>query len=290
MLEILTTPHKQDPLDWLRVPLVEEYIVPLYTHTTLDKHIHELIAVFLAYHALYLLSYFLSPRIWPAKFKTLSYKTRIDFHIHVVSLVQSVLILILIIPCFYDLDLAEDRVFGYTPYSGFVTTMALGYFLWDSVMSIWYVQYFGIGFLVHGIVSSAVFAIGLSPFISYYAAVFILFELSTPFLNLRWFGLKVPGLFSETFQLINNAVLILIFFFVRICYGFYQAFNLFSDFYVNYQDERFHTTGAIIIFTGNVVLDILNLYWFYRMVKVAYAILADMFTGKNIHDDAKKDI
>ena len=65
---------------------------------------------------------------------------------------------------------------------------------------------------------------------------------------------------------------------------------LFGDFYDEYQDPRFNTIGAIVIFTGNMILNVLNLYWFYRMVKVAYAILADMFTGSNERDEAKKDI
>jgi hypothetical protein len=181
-------------------------------------------------------------------------------------------------------------MFAYTPYCGFVTTAALGYFIWDAIISLIYVKYFGVGFLTHGVVSSAVFYIGLGPFIAYYSAIFILFELSTPFLNLRWFGLKFPNLFPSSFQLINNSILILIFFFVRICYGWYQASMLFTDFYYTYQDPRFNTVGAVVIFIGNMILNLLNLYWFYRMVRVAYAILADMFNGSDDHEEAKKDI
>lgn len=45
--------------------------------------------------------------------------------------------------------------------------------------------------LVHALASFAVFLFGLGPFTFYYGAVFILFELSTPFLNVHWFMDKV---------------------------------------------------------------------------------------------------
>ncbi|CEP24582.1 unnamed protein product [Cyberlindnera jadinii] len=290
VFEVITATRYDDPLAFLIVPFVDDYLKPLYTHQTLDNHIHELVACILFYHAIYLSSSVLAPMVFAETFRTLPRKTRIDFNIHVVSMIQSVLILFLIIPLFTDPVLVNDRVFGYTPYCGFVTTAALGYFIWDAIISLVYVNYFGVSFLVHGVVSACVFYIGLGPFIAYYSGIFILFELSTPFLNLRWFGLKFPQVFPSWFQLVNNAVLILIFFFVRICYGWYQAAMLFGDFYDEYQDPRFNTIGAIVIFTGNMILNVLNLYWFYRMVKVAYAILADMFTGSNERDEAKKDI
>lgn len=290
MIDSLTATRFHDPLGWVRLPYVEELVVPLYTHETLDKHIHELIACILFYHSVYLTSSFLAPVMFPQTFRTMTTKTRVDFHVHVVSMIQSVLILLLILPLFNDPVLLADRMFGYTPYCGFVTTAALGYFVWDAIISLVYVKYFGVGFLIHGVVSASVFYIGMGPFIAYYSGIFILFELSTPFLNLRWFGLKFPNVFPSSFQLVNNAILILIFFCVRICYGWYQASKLFTDFYFSYQDPRFNIVGAMIIFTGNTILNLLNLYWFYRMVKVAYAILADMVSGSDEREAAKKDI
>lgn len=285
-----TTSPYDDPLASLRIPYIDEYIKPLYTHDTLDKHIHGLIGAVLAYHSIYVLSSIISPLLFPKTFKTLSTKTKIDFHVHVVSMIQSLLILVLIYPAFNHPALIDDRVFGYVPYSGFLTTLALGYFIWDTIISLVYVQYFGVGFLFHGIISAFVFFVGLSPFISFYAPVFILFEISTPFLNLRWFGLKFPNLFSETFNLINNAILISIFFFIRIGYGWYSAILLFKDFYEVYDDPRFSKFNGAVMFFGYLGLSVLNLYWFYRMAKVAYAILADMFTGSNERDEVKKDI
>lgn len=50
---------------------------------------------------------------------------------------------------------------------------------------------FGWQMLAHAIASGAVYLFGLGPFINYYGATFILFEVSTPFLNVHWFVDKV---------------------------------------------------------------------------------------------------
>lgn len=280
----------EDPLSGLRVPLVEQWVKPLYSNETLDKHIHELVATVLFYHAIFCVSWVCVPLVFPAAFRGIKQKVRIDFHIHVVSMVQSLLILVAIIPLLSDPYLLENRVYGYTPYSGLVCTMALGYFIWDSIVSLYYVRYFGVSFLLHGLVSATVYYIGIQPFILYYSAVFIVFEVSTPFLNLRWLGIRFPNCFSDTFNLVNNAILILIFFFVRVCYGWYQTYRLTTDFISESQDDRFKLHYALIILAGNYILNFLNFYWFYRMFKVAYAIISDMITGDNKNDDAKKDI
>ncbi|KAH3687401.1 hypothetical protein WICPIJ_001614 [Wickerhamomyces pijperi] len=283
--------YYEDPLfPYAHIPYVEEYLVPLFP-SALEKvayHIHEIIIIIGFYHFIFVLSSLVSPLL--VDFSKVPRKTQIDFHVHVVSFVQSVIIVILALPLNFDQTLYQDRVFATTPYSSLVTTAAFAYFVWDSIISTVYISLFGVQFLVHGIISSIVFFIGMTPFIQYYAGVFILFELSTPFLNLRWFGIKFPHWFNGTFNLINNIVLILIFFFVRICFGWYQAITLFTDFSNSVQDPRFNTVYALIIFFGYNILGVLNFYWFYRMAKVAVAIISDMVSGKDDNDAAKKDI
>lgn len=290
-LTLLKGPIYEDPLILhLNIPYVDTYLTP-YIPSSLERvshHIHEIIFIIGFYHSIFLLSSLISP--WIVDFSKVSRKTQIDFHVHVVSFIQSILIVLSIVPLFCNSTLSDDRVFGSTPYTALVTTAAFSYFVWDSIISTVYVNLFGVQFLLHGVISSMVFFIGMTPFIQYYAGVFILFELSTPFLNLRWFGLKFPHWFSATFNLLNNIVLILVFFVVRICYGWYQAITLFGDFYENLHDPRFKPGYALIIFLGYNILGVLNFYWFYRMAKVAVAIIADMISGKDEHDEAKKDI
>ncbi|GMG40080.1 unnamed protein product [Ambrosiozyma monospora] len=165
--------------------------------------------------------------------------------------------------------------------------MALSYFIWDTLISLFYVGYFGVGFLVHGIVSTIVFTIGVfHPYIHYYCPLFLLFEISTPFLNVRWVGLKFDVL-SESFKLVNNAILMLIFFFVRICWGWYQVVQLGKDFYNARENPKFTLAGALFILSCNFVLDILNVFWFSKMLTVAINTLKQLF-GFSHQDDKLK--
>lgn len=291
LLKFLSTPKHENPLANLRLPLVDEYIKPLYKNEILDNHIHLLVATIIFYQTLFTTSSILAPVIFRKAFKGVSRKTAIDFHVHVVSLVQSLLITALSIPAMIESPLAHDRLFGYSPYNGFVATLALGYFIWDSYISAVYVNYFGIGFLIHGLVSACVFFSGLTqPFIYYYCPIFLLFEVSTPFLNLRWFSRQFPKILSEKYQLVNNTALVIVFFLSRIVFGWYQAYALFTDFYLSYDDPRFNGYVAGGIFFGNTILNILNIYWFSRMLKVAYATLSDIFAGQKSKEETKKNI
>ncbi|ODV94231.1 hypothetical protein PACTADRAFT_51105 [Pachysolen tannophilus NRRL Y-2460] len=274
-----------DPLADLRVPFVEEYFKP-YLPEALGNglnHIHEIVFVILLYHAIFVIARIVFKILWP-NYK-ISQNLLNEFGIHVVSFIQSIIILIMLIPALQNPYLENDRVFGYTPYSGLLTSFAVGYFIWDAIISILYSAF---GFFLHGLTSSIVFGIGLTPYIMYYSPIFLLFELSNPFLNLRWFGIKFPGSFSAIFQLINNIILITIFFFMRIGWGWYQVFRLALDFYQVRNDPRFNLTYSIIILVCNFILDILNVYWFYRMVLVAIRILKQMFCSKKETESKKK--
>jgi hypothetical protein len=217
-------------------------------------------------------------------------KNRLDFCVRVVSFIQAIIICILGIPVFNNTFLNDDRVYATTPYSKFYTAMALSYFIWDTAVTSYYVKYFGFGFLIHGIVSTLVFTIALeNGFIHYYSAIFLLFEISTPFLDIRWIGLKFKVL-NETIELINNIILILIFFFVRICWGWYQVARLAVDLHSVKHEPGFPYIGASIILSCNIILDILNMYWFGKMMTVAIETLKQMFgySAKNTDNNKLK--
>ncbi|VEU20112.1 DEKNAAC100977 [Brettanomyces naardenensis] len=190
-----------------------------------------------------------------------------------VSFIQATLICFLGIPIFGNEYLEEDHVLATTPYSSFYASMALGYFMWDAIVSLYFVNYFGIGFAIHGIVSVMVFAAGLAyGFIHYYSAAFLLFELSTPFLDLRWFGMTFgTTVFPEWFQLANNIALIVTFFLVRIVWGWYMFARLSIDLYATRLDPRFPILGALATVTSNISIDILNIYWFSKMASIGIA-------------------
>jgi len=66
------------------------------------------------------------------------------------------------------------------------------------------------------------------PFIHYYASSFILYELSSPFLNIHWFCDKL-SLTGSTIQLVNGVFLLASFAGARLIYGSYISLCLWYD-------------------------------------------------------------
>lgn len=269
-----------DPLMDIK-PFIDDNLKPYIPETwqqteLVSNNLHTLVFGLVLYTVLFQLSKILL--LFPSITKPLkNEKNKLDLCVRVVSFIQAIIICFLGIPVFCNKYLSKDHVFATTPYSKFYTSMALSYFIWDTIISTIYVKYFGVGFLIHGIVSTVVFWIAAeNSFIQYYSAIFLLFEISTPFLDIRWIGLKYTVL-NDTIELLNNIILILIFFFIRICWGWYQVYRLAIDLYIAKDSENFTFIGAGIILGCNIILDILNVYWFGKMMTVAIETLKQMF-------------
>lgn len=273
----------KDPLA-VMIPYVDTYVRPIFGGGPLVDNAHTIGFAVVLYASLYQASkLFLLNK--PLRDTLATRKSQTDFCIRIVSFLQSVAICILGIPVLNSPDL-PDHLFGSTPYTSFYVSMALGYFIYDAIISLYYVRMFGIGFAVHGLVSTAVFIAGLeNDFIHYYSAAFLLFEASTPFLNVRWFGLKFGDAIPAWFQLANNVVLILVFFIARIAWGWYQLSCLVTDMYASVTDPRFPYFAATIILSCNMVLNVLNFYWFNKMLTVAVTTITS-WLGKE-HDAEK---
>jgi len=66
------------------------------------------------------------------------------------------------------------------------------------------------------------------PFVNFYAPTFILYELSSPFLNIHWFLDKL-NLTGSRFQLYNGLLLLFVFFSCRLVWGTYQSIRVYQD-------------------------------------------------------------
>lgn len=270
----------EDPFAAVKIPGLEAAVTPLLSgylgYHKLPAHFEEVLLAAAFYQGVYHLATFLSPRLCKG-YNSLSRRTQVNFDIHVVSQVQALLILTLSFPLFFDKTLAADRIYGYTPYAGFICALAIGYFMWDIYICLKHLDMFGIGFAIHGIGAGFVFLQTLRQLCIHYVPHFLLFELSTPFLNLNWFASHLPeGTIPFSVQKINGLFLLSTFFFSRIVWGFVQAYFAFSDMFlgaVTY--ERTHpiwADGGILL--SNVALNTLNVYWFYKMLRLAKRALA----------------
>jgi len=162
-----------------------------------------------------------------------------------------------------DSELMKDKVFGYDKNAGNVYAIACGYFLWDACTSIKNVNEFGLSFVFHGLSSFAVFIFSFRPFLNYYGAVFLMYELSTPFLNIHWFMDKL-GMSGSGLQLANGICLLVAFFSARLVFGYYMSYQTYVS--VMAVIDRVPTFLCVLYGAANVVLNGLNVVWFHKMI------------------------
>jgi len=122
-----------------------------------------------------------------------------------------------------------------------------------------------------------------------YGLSFILYELSTPFLNIHWFFDKF-GMTGTKAQLYNGIALLVSFAGSRLVWGSYQSYLIYGDVWKAWHTIEPYTadcakfvgqaaglntpvgcktlpTWLAISYVGaNTALSVLNVYWFYKMV------------------------
>ena len=295
------------PLPWLAnwiQPYADRLALP-----TLPLHIHEVLAAALLYSVIYYpVSPLVSNLLARPYYARLSRKKQRNWDAHFVSMVQSILINALALwVMIFDDDRKqmnwEERIWGYTGATSCVQSMAAGYFLWDLVVTSLNLDVFGPGTLAHAAAALLVYLLGFvslqdvpqsrnnlltepwqRPFVNYYGCIFILWELSTPFLNIHWFLDKL-NMTGTRVQLYNGLLLLFSFFSCRLVYGIYQSYRVFKDIWaaVNFQITPDHRVSPLLEFTderstvplwlaalylaSNLTLNGLNLYWFFMMTR-----------------------
>jgi hypothetical protein len=131
-------------------------------------------------------------------------------------------------------------------------------------MCIFYYNETGATFLAHGVGCLAAFFMGYRPFVHSFAAVVLMFEASTIFLNIHWFCDKTDRS-GSTLQWINGIVLLFVFFSVRIVYGTLRIYSVVSSFWVRYNDCP---AGTVEFYTlAGIGICALNFWWFFSMVR-----------------------
>lgn len=148
---------------------------------------------------------------------------------------------------------------------------------------------------------------------NYYAPIFILYELSSPFLNIHWFCDKL-SLTGSSIQLYNGICLILTFAGCRLVWGTYQSVRVFHDIYTAWAatadpaapiqplssdpgiaDRLRYVTGPgaqhvplwlpAAYLTANLVLNTLNWVWFSKMIATIRARFEPPLGTKKVEKD-----
>ncbi|KAI0398410.1 TLC domain-containing protein [Xylariaceae sp. FL0594] len=303
----------KDPFPIAPIPALSKAVQPLADYldlTTLPAHIHEVLITAVFYEFVRsVVSPVLSRRLFPRQYGALSKTKKLNWDVHVVSLVQSTSINALALWVMYvdqerkQMDW-QERLWGYSGASAMIQAMAAGYFVWDLFITAANVNIFGLGMLAHAVSALLVYSFGFRPFANFYSCTFILWELSSPFLNMHWFFDKL-GMTGSRAQLYNGLVLIATFFSCRLVWGTWQSTVIYRDLWygvtrgLDYagilgagkstdgrlvvsptspparyaETMRFVTpdtalpTWLLVIYLGsNLTLNSLNFYWFFKMI------------------------
>ncbi|CCF55982.1 hypothetical protein KAFR_0A05470 [Kazachstania africana CBS 2517] len=163
----------------------------------------------------------------------------------------------------------QSRVFYEDRNTQVICLYALGYFIWDTIASY---RYSSALFVLHGFVSAWGYYIGLKPYIQYYAPIFLIFEISNPFLNIRWFG---RFFFPEwkNLLLVNDLLFIATFFMGRILWGWYQVTLLCIDLWQVRHLDKFNVFDTWFMILIQLSIGTLNISWFCKMCLKAQQIL-----------------
>ena len=216
------------------------------------------------------LSRYSGPLLFPSVFHSLTppelRKLRLSWPHHMVSLVHAIIICVLAITNATRNELAKDRVWGYSEGISRMVAVTMGYFLWDLKVSIHYWHLYGHAFLIHAVMALSSFLFSYAPFLQFYAPYFLLFELSTIFVNAHWFMSKLK-LNGSRLQKINDVILIVLYFVVRIVCGVGMTVALVRDVW----KEREDVSGLVVVIYGacSMATNTLNVYWFGKLIKQA---------------------
>ena len=159
----------KDPFPLPAIPALARAVEPLAEWAslpTLPAHVHEVLFAFAFYTGInFIVSPWMSRKYFGAHYNAMSRVKKVNWDVHVVSLVQSTLINALALWVMAvdrerkAMDL-EERIWGYTGASGLIQAFATGYFLWDLLITVMYLDVFGPGMLAHAVSAVLVYSLG----------------------------------------------------------------------------------------------------------------------------------
>lgn len=228
------------------------------------ENVQVVIASAMVWFAIHVASHYASLELFPTTYRDLGAKKQPFWNIRVVSTIHATLVCFLAIPMLVDEVLQEDMLYGKTDMSNLLTGIAAGYFLYDLLGCLYYFSEFGVQFTLHGLLCFLVYFLGLRPFLHAFSPVFLMFELSTPFLNVNWFMDKL-GMTGSSAQFYNGLALVCSFIGARIFFGYYA-----SVIYWQTIIERWDEIHPFLLgFYGfsNIALNILNTMWLVQMIR-----------------------
>ncbi|PSC67686.1 DUF887-domain-containing [Micractinium conductrix] len=163
------------------------------------------------------------------------------------------------------------RFLSRTDTSQRMTEVGAGYFLYDVVLCLTKFDDNGLEFLIHAIVCCTVFCAACGAGVMhYFGACFLLWELSTPFMYIRWLMLKA-GLAKSRGMMVANLAFMLSFFLCRNVWGPVMTLDFWRESAAELARAQPALPVRVIWGTRAMALclNTLNAYWFSQMVLIA---------------------
>ncbi|XP_068434826.1 TLC domain-containing protein 4-B isoform X1 [Clinocottus analis] len=189
----------------------------------------------------------------------------------------------------FDDAVNADPVWGDPSLVKLNVAITCGYLLYDLVLLACNWSTMGDGFFVcHHL--AALYAYGYvltRGVLPYFANFRLISELSTPFVNQRWFfeSLKYPR--SHRLVVINGVAMAVAFFLVRTA----VMPSYWSSVFATFGTEAFDRLGLgaqVAWITSCIALDILNTIWMYKIARGCYKVLTGR-SGRRPKDAAEKE-
>lgn len=170
-----------------------------------------------------------------------------------------------------DVNFWNDHIF-YTSYlSNFMVTFTCGYFLYDIITVLSHYKHNDLQFLIHGLISFIVYFTAYQyNILHFYGALFLQWELSTPFVNnkiiARQIGIKNKLIFT------NDLLILLTFFTSRIVCGLYFVCLFLVD--VNELNSNSSSSQFLLLYLNSFSILLLTMYclcwkWFLLIMNKA---------------------
>nr|XP_043610302.1 TLC domain-containing protein 4-B-like [Erigeron canadensis] len=144
--------------------------------------------------------------------------------------------------------------------------MSIGYFLSDLAMIIW--TYPALGgveyFFHHGLSLFAIVQSLISGQVQFYILMVLFTEITTPFVNLRWY-LDVANKKNSTLYMLNGVGMFLGWLVARIILFIYFFYHIYTHF--DQVKQVYYPMGFYTLLTIPPALALMNLFWFYKIAK-----------------------
>jgi hypothetical protein len=195
----------------------------------------------------------------------------VDWDVHVVAFAHAVISSLFGIWCYVMLlrqqspfeNFIDNPFFETNWYTDLLFQISIGYFVYDFIISTIYISVYGKSFFLHASLSLlAAMAIYLSGVGHSFAILFLLYEISTPFMNMRWFLANLDMKHTLAYS-INGLLFMITFFLIRVVFGWVHFLRTSYQLYY-LTDPRAAIIKPIFYLTASV-LNGLNLFWFFQI-------------------------